>query len=202
MPLSRKLLIIGSIVIALGLLWPGVTLPVLTLSGSIEKSELADLGINMLAGEDPTSQTRQILSSLSMFMGLDQLEGQVQAYHSTRSIWGTATELANTDNLFVAALIVFFSIIIPTTKLLLQALALVINLPQLLWLNSALSKWSMTDVFVMALLVSYMAGSASGKMGDLLIMQAHLEPGFYYFLGYCLFSIIAGSLTLRSVANS
>ncbi|MCX2981021.1 paraquat-inducible protein A [Halieaceae bacterium IMCC14734] len=201
MPLARKLLIISSIVIALGLLWPGITLPVLTLSGSIEKSELADLGIDMLAGEDPTSQTRQILNSLSMFMGLDQLEGQVQAYHSTRSIWGTATELAKTDNLFVAALIVLFSVIIPTTKLLLQALALLINRPQLLWLNSVLSKWSMTDVFVMALLVSYMAGSASGKMGDLLIMEAQLEPGFYYFLGYCLFSIVAGSLTTKRVFN-
>lgn len=201
MPVTRQLLLIGSIIIALCLLWPGVTQPVLTLSGSIEKSELAELGIDLLAGEDPTSQARQILTSLSIFMGLDQLQGQVQAYQSTRSIWGTARELAVTDNLFVAALIVLFSVIIPTTKLLLQALALLINRPRLLWLNSVLSKWSMADVFVMALLVSYMAGSASGKMGDLLIMQAQLEPGFYYFLGYCLFSIIAGGLAVKRVNN-
>ena len=50
----------------------------------------------------------------------------------------------------------------------------------------------MADVFVMGLLVAYMAGSASGQMGDLLTMHAALEPGFYYFLAYCLFSIAAG----------
>lgn len=46
----------------------------------------------------------------------------------------------------------------------------------------------------MALLVAYMAGSASGKMGDMLIMQAQLEVGFYWFLAYCLFSIAASAL--------
>jgi len=51
----------------------------------------------------------------------------------------------------------------------------------------------MADVFLMSLLVAYMAGSASGKEGELLIMTAQLEVGFYYFLAYCLFSIAAGS---------
>ena len=39
-----------------------------------------------------------------------------------------------------------------------------------------------------------MAGSASGQMGDMLTMDAALEPGFYFFLAYCLFSIVAGGL--------
>ena len=41
----RKLLTLGLILVALGLLYPGVTQPVLTLTGHIEKSEIAELGI-------------------------------------------------------------------------------------------------------------------------------------------------------------
>ncbi len=83
-------------------------------------------------------------------------------------------------------------------KLLLQGASVV--LPQaslrrpLLQLNAVLSKWSMADVFVMGLLVAYMAGSASGQMGELLYTDARLEPGFYFFLGYCLFSIAVSGL--------
>jgi hypothetical protein len=187
------------IVIALGLLYPGVTLPVLTLTGTIEKSAVAELGIGMLAGESADSQTRQMLTAISSFMGLDQIEGQLQVYSTTRSIWGTARELGRTGNMLVATLIVLFSVVIPTFKLLLQLVALVV--PQaslrgsLLWINAVLSKWSMADVFVMGLLVAYMAGSASEQMGEMLTMDARLEQGFYFFLAYCLFSVaISGFL--------
>lgn len=202
MSFKRKLLCLVLIVIALGLLYPGVTQPVLTLTGTIEKSRLAELGIDMIAGEGADQQTRQMLSAISSFLGFDQIEGQLEAYHNTRSIWGTVDELARTGNLPVALLIVLFSLVIPVFKLLLQAVALVV--PQgdvqrpMLWLNAALSKWSMADVFVMGMLVAYMAGSASGQMGDMLTMDAALEPGFYYFLAYCLFSIAAGTVMYRS----
>jgi hypothetical protein len=202
---SRKFLTLGLILVALGLLYPGVTQPVLTLTGHIEKSEIAELGIELIAGDSANSQTRQMLTMLSGFMGLDRIEGQMEAYRNTRSIWGTAAELARTGNLPVSILIVFFSLVIPTFKLLLQAVSLFVGSAALrgpmLSLNAALSKWSMADVYVMAMLVAYMAGSASGHMGDLLIMNATLEPGFYFFLAYCLFSIAATSL-LREPASS
>ena len=202
MSFKRKLLCLVLIVIALGLLYPGVPPPVLPLPGPIEKSRLAELGIDMIAGEGADQQTRQMLSAISSFLGFDQIESQLEAYHNTRSIWGTVDELARTGNLPVALLIVLFSLVIPVFKLLLQAVALVV--PQsdvqrpMLWLNAALSKWSMADVFVMGMLVAYMAGSASGQMGDMLTMDAALEPGFYYFLAYCLFSIAAGTVMYRS----
>jgi hypothetical protein len=197
MSTARKLASLAIIAMALGLLYPGVTEPVLTLSGTIEKSRLAELGIDLLAGEGADSQTRQMLTAISRFMGFDQIEGEMLAYQSTRSIWGTATELADTGNQFVAVLIILFSVVIPSTKLSLQAVALLLSGSRvrqpLLWVNGVLSKWSMTDVFVMALLVAYMAGSASGKMGDMLAMHAQLEVGFYWFLAYCLFSIAASA---------
>jgi uncharacterized paraquat-inducible protein A len=145
---------------------------------------------------------RGMLTAFSSFLGFDQIEGQLEAYHNTRSIWGTVDELARTGNLPVALLIVFFSLVVPVFKLLLQAVTLVLPRGELrrplLWLNAALSKWSMADVFVMGMLVAYMAGSASGQMGDMLTMHAALEPGFYYFLAYCLFSVAAGIALLNA----
>ena len=198
MSLKRKLLVLLFIVVALGLLYPGITQPVLTLTGTVEKSKIAELGIELIAGEGADAQTRQMLTAISSFLGFDQIEGQLEAYNNTRSVWGTVEELSRSGNLPVAFLIVFFSLVIPVFKLLLQSCSLFIERADLrgplLTLNAALSKWSMSDVFVMGLLVAYMAGSASGQMGDLLTMYASLEPGFYYFLAYCLFSIVAGIL--------
>ena len=202
MSMQRRLLVLLLIVVSVALLYPGVTQPVMTLTGTLEKSMVAELGIDMVAGEDADPQTRQMLSMFSSFLGFDQMEGQITAYQTTRSIWGTVNELATTGNLPVAFLIVFFSVIIPLLKLCLQATALVLPKSQwrapLWWLNARLSKWSMADVFVMALLVAYMAGSASGQMGDMLTMSSELAVGFYYFLAYCLFSIVAGSLMVES----
>ncbi|WP_279253524.1 paraquat-inducible protein A [Candidatus Seongchinamella marina] len=202
MSMQRRLLVLLLIVVSVALLYPGVTQPVMTLTGTLEKSMVAELGIDMVAGEDADPQTRQMLSMFSSFLGFDQMEGQITAYQTTRSIWGTVNELATTGNLPVAFLIVFFSVIIPLLKLCLQATALVLPKSQwrapLWWLNARLSKWSMADVFVMAMLVAYMAGSASGQMGDMLTMSSELEVGFYYFLAYCLFSIAAGSLMVES----
>ena len=121
---SHKLLTLVVIVAALGLLYPGVTQPVLTLSGSIEKSKIATLGIDMLAGEDADASTRQMLTMFSSMLGLDRVEGQLEAYSSTRSIMGTVDELASTGNLLVAFLIVFFSLVIPVFKLLLLLVSL------------------------------------------------------------------------------
>lgn len=197
MTTRRKIFAFIIIICALGLLYPGVTQPILTLTGSIEKSKVAALGIDMIAGENADSQSRQMLSMFSGLLGLDQVEGELQAYKTTRSILGTVDELARTGNLLVAFLVMFFSIVIPVFKLLLVLVSVCVSGTTvsrfLLNVNSTLSKWSMADVFLMSLLVAYMAGSASGKEGELLIMTAQLEVGFYYFLAYCLFSIAAGS---------
>jgi hypothetical protein len=204
MNLKRKLLTIALIIAALGFLYPGITQPVLSLSGTVENSRIAELGITMIAGEDADDRTRQFLSSMSAFLGFDRIEGQMEVYSRSRSIWGTVAALASTGNLLVALLIVTFSVVIPCFKLLLQSASLFITRVDfrrpLLWLNASLSKWSMADVFVMALLVAFLAGSAADQTGDILTMHARLGPGFYYFLAYCLFSIVAGIMLSRSEA--
>lgn len=193
----RKLACLLCIVAACALLYPGVTQPVLTLSGDIPRSELAEFGMEAIAGKDADSQSRQMLNMISQFLGLDRLEGSIEVYRQTRSISGFAGELARQGNLLVAALIVVFSMIVPVGKMFILAGAMFsppILAEPLLRINAALSKWSMADVFVIALLVAFMAGRASGHAGELLRMHAELGPGFYYFLAYCLFSIAAGAL--------
>lgn len=194
---TRKLACLLCIVAALALLYPGIAQPVLTLSGDIQRSDLADFGMDVLAGGETDSQSRQMLHMISQFLGLDRLEGSIEVYRETRSIAGFAGELARQGNVLVAALIVVFSMIVPVGKMLILAgatLAPAAVAEPLLRINAALSKWSMADVFVIALLVAFMAGRASGHAGELLQMHAELGPGFYYFLAYCLFSIAAGAL--------
>ena len=197
-----------SIVLALGLLIPGVTQPVLTLTGTMDKAELVELGIDLASGENASAGRRQMISGLSRMLGLDQVEGEMQAYAVTRSIWGAVTELAGNGNVLVAILIMLFSIVIPSLKLLMQLGYVALPAVTLRnWLQKAvgaLSKWSMADVFVMSLIVAFLAGRAQGELGDLLLMESSLEAGFYWFLGYCLFSIASshlfGALIERSEA--
>ncbi|HDZ31836.1 MAG TPA: paraquat-inducible protein A [Pseudoalteromonas sp.] len=193
----RNWLSVISVVVALCLLFPGITKPVLTIEGNIDKSKLAQAGIEMLA-EEGDGRTRSMLMMFSNMLGLDKLEGEISAYNKTQSILGTVKELASNNNLFVAALVGLFSIIIPSLKLLLQLLYCCLPLngfkQKLGLVICALSKWSMVDVFVIALIVTYLAGNAHGKSGELLVMNAQFGEGFWYFSAYCIFAIIASNL--------
>ena len=200
----RSLFSVLSVIIALGLLLPGVTQPVLTLEGRIDKSKLAETGINMLADEGDRN-TRNMLMMASSMLGLDKLEGEISAYQKTRSIWGTVQELAKNNNHLVAALVGLFSIVIPTAKLLMQLLHCFLPMNRFKQIIGqviqGLSKWSMVDVFVIALIVTYLAGNADGQMGELINMHAELGVGFWYFTGYCLFAIAASHLIKVEVKN-
>ncbi|NMF49240.1 paraquat-inducible protein A [Pseudoalteromonas arctica] len=193
----RNWLSVISVVVALCLLFPGITKPVLTIEGNIDKSKLAQAGIEMLA-EEGDGRTRSMLMMFSNMLGLDKLEGEISAYKKTQSILGTVKELASNNNLFVAALVGLFSIVIPSLKLLLQLLYCCLPLngfkQKLGLVICALSKWSMVDVFVIALIVTYLAGNAHGKSGELLVMNAQFGEGFWYFSAYCIFAIIASNL--------
>ena len=193
----RNFLSVVSVVIALCLLFPGITKPVLTIEGNIDKSKLAQAGIEMLA-EEGDSRTRSMLMMFSNMLGLDKLEGEISAYSKTQSIYGTITDLANNNNLLVAALVGLFSVVVPSLKLLLQLLYCCLPVNRLKQVCGsivcALSKWSMVDVFVIALIVTYLAGNAHAKSGELLVMNAQFGEGFWYFSGYCIFTVIASYL--------
>ena len=68
---------------------------------------------------------------------------------------------------------------------------------------AAIAKWSMADVFVVALFIMYLAAEATQTpSGDpdaapLLAFDASFGPGFYWFAAYCLFSLAPQQYTAR-----
>lgn len=142
-----------------------------------------------------------MLNMVSSLLGLNSLKGEVEVLQKTRSIWGTVTELYTTGNGLVAALVMLFSVVIPALKLsLMLAQQCVSSIGLKLRVNAlvnALAKWSMADVFVVALIITFMAGNASGGMEEMLKTQAQFENGFYFFTAYCILSILSGYLVRR-----
>jgi uncharacterized paraquat-inducible protein A len=89
----------------------------------------------------------------------------------------------------VAGLVLLFGVVVPVVKGVLLALAA-------LWRNElgryrlfifvrSISKWAMADVFAMGVYVAYLAGKAAENL------DAEIRIGFYYFVGYCLVSLLA-----------
>lgn len=123
---------ISLVLISLILLIPGVTEPMLTMTGTIEKSQLLDTGKDMLTQnltEDSRANTRGILDVAASLFGLDTLEGEVEVFRNSRSIIDTIVALYQSHNLIVAMLVGLFSIVIPAVKLI-TMLILLLPVPQ------------------------------------------------------------------------
>ncbi|MBP7664969.1 MAG: paraquat-inducible protein A [Shewanella sp.] len=198
----KSLFPIFIIFLSLALLIPGVTQPILSISGSIDKAKLAEQGIEQVAQSfDEDSGRDSARGMVSGLLGFNSLKGEVQVLQKTRSIWGTVTELYHSGNGLVAGLVMLFSVVVPALKLsLMLAQQCVSSIGLKLRINAvvnALAKWSMADVFVIALIITFMAGNASGGMGEMLKTQAQFENGFYFFTAYCILSILSGFLVRR-----
>lgn len=188
----RSKLSVLTMLVALGLLIPGISLPILSLSGTVDKEAMVEIGMQTLA-EDPNvpgimvSLTEQLVSQLD-------LRGEIPAYSKTRSIIGTVQELFDAKQWLVGFLIALFSIIVPLVKVLLMLLAKVLAIKYALIANAiirVISKWSMADVFVVAIIVAYLAANATRQTEELFTLTANFGEGFYYFLGYCLLSVFS-----------
>lgn len=123
------------------------------------------------------------------------LLGEVVFQYESRSIAGTARHLASGGNLLVASLLFLFSVVIPVAKLLLSFVALsgfTQRARQFALKNIRLiGKWSMTDVFVVAILLAFLSTESKS------FTDASLGPGLYFFAGYGLLSLIGGQLLIK-----
>jgi len=193
---------IGLILLLLSyaLLLPGLSKPMLTVTGTVEKSDLLDLGKEMLA----ESETKMGLVGDMAKVIINNLEvsGSVVAFDKTRSILGTVRDLFDGGNILVAFLIVTFSVLIPVFKGFITLIALLDISPstksKLSFFSSSISKWSMADVFVIAIFVSYLAAIGIRENTGLVKFSSTLGTGFYFFLGYCLLSIVASNLLAKA----
>jgi uncharacterized paraquat-inducible protein A len=135
------------------------------------------------------------------------------------SLLQTIQELWKDDRLLVAGLIFLFSVCIPLIKSLLVSWAYFNKDSELerkiYGLVSQIGKWSMADVFVVAIFLAMLSTNHSetadskalvlfGFKMDLMISSETLSSvgaGFYYFMSYCLLSLIASQLSQSSLSN-
>ena len=138
---------------------------------------------------------------------LGTIEGKV--LDDTRSILGTIRELYDDDKRLVAGLIFLFSVIVPAAKGALVLLALcrqhAASSSRLAEFVRRIGKWSMADVMVVAVLLAFLSTnhqedsiteslSVLGMKLDVQLssqMISGLEPGYWWFAGYCIVSLVA-----------
>ena len=229
---SNRWGVLALVAVSMVLLMPGLFLPVLTIRGVLTSEGIAQMTPVVLDKglDDETMKTLKglmnpgMLSLLQMTGGdlkksiIDQLAprltealktgvGQIEVYTQTRSILGAVRNLYQVGSPIPATLILLFSVVVPLTKALLVVLATFTrdaNLRQrVLDFVTAIGKWSMADVFVVALFITYLAAEASQTVpgqataAPLMAFDATFGPGFYWFAAYCLFSLASQQHTAR-----
>ncbi|MBI3996415.1 MAG: paraquat-inducible protein A [Candidatus Omnitrophica bacterium] len=135
-----------------------------------------------------------VLSTALLFIGLSLplLYSQKMFWKSTYSVWAGVVALWQQNELALAAILFFFSIVFPIVKLIGLATIWFLRLPDehravlLHWLG-VLGKWSMLDVFVVAILIVLV------KLGPFVKIEPRL--GVYVFAA----AIAASMLTTMYV---
>lgn len=170
-----KLAAVLIVIVSTSMLVPGIFLPVMSLSN-----------------------TTEIDAKIKSF--------SIESDKKERSIMGTVQDLYKSDRNIVATAILTFSVIIPFFKIILILLSVFASSPQvqqtMRTIQQLISKWSMADVFIVAITLVYLSTNQAGstkefevtmlgmvlpvKVTSLIISE--LGKGFYFFLAYCLIS--------------
>ena len=132
----------------------------------------------------------------------------------------TLIQMGRPEMTLVGVLVILFSVVFPALKML--ALGASLFRPALLRTNRLvkllafeLSKWSMADVMVLAIFMSFVAfngvnGSAWDGLRDVPNVQqvliptnaSRILPGYYLFIGFCVSSILLSRKLERGIAAS
>lgn len=135
--------------------------------------------------------------------GIKTFEGTI--FSTSRSILETSKNLINNDKIFVGIMILTFSCIVPLIKtlLLLSLHSKKLSNKKIKVILNAISKWSMADVFVVAIFLVFLATDGVNTLQEEkfsmigmslnvkvnALMTSEFQNGFYFFLSYCLVSI-------------
>lgn len=228
------LLLVGSI----GLLIPGLFAPVLTIRGVLTRDGIAQIAPTMLQ-QGLSDETLAVLKSVmnptivafieatggdvrksvldkltpQITASLQKSVGEVEVYAQTRSIVGSVQRLYEVGSPVPATLILLFSVIVPLSKAALVTWAVFLSdaraRQHTLRFVETIAKWSMADVFVVALFIAFLAAQASATPTQganaspaLIAFSAHFGAGFYWFAAYCVFSLASQQFTARLAASS
>jgi hypothetical protein len=230
---SRRLAVLGLLVVSIGLLIPGLLAPVLTIRGVLKPDGVA-LVAPLLLEKGLNDDTVKVLTSMmnpamivllkttggdvrkmvidkltpQLTAALKQNVTEIEVYEQTRSIAGSVRRLYTVGSPLPATLILLFSVVVPLGK---GALVLWSAFTaddarrrRTLRFVELIAKWSMADVFVVALFIAYLAAQASqARPGDantapaLVAFTASFGAGFYWFLSYCVFSLASQQFSSR-----
>ena len=214
------------------MLIPGLFSPVLTIRGVLTRDGISQVAPMMLErglNDDtitalkgmmnPTviglleatgGDLRQLIIdkvSPALTASLRQNVGEVEVFLQTRSIVGSVRRLYEVGSPVPATLILLFSVIVPFVKMALvgwATFAAPARRQRTLAFVETIAKWSMADVFVVALFITYLAAIASQSSADagppVVAFTAQFGAGFYWFAAYCLFSLASQQLTARVLA--
>lgn len=183
-------------ILSICFLIPGITQPLMTIKATINKQQVFDMATNALV--EQTKGNIFIENILNSVVSQFKFEGSVEVFESTRSLVETMEQLISDGHVIVGVLIGIFGVVIPCIKIFLTLLSMTLQGKhakyKLLLTSSFLSKWSMSDVYVMAILVAFFSINANEHAINTVQMNAELGIGFYYFAAYCLLAIMAGQL--------
>lgn len=226
---ARRGLVLAGLVVTIGVLIPGLVLPVIHLRGVLDPEGVAGLAPQLLeqglSDETVASLRPMINPALLPFIEFTPggLRGalvatlgpqisqaltqgpEIEVYQQTRSILGSVRQLYRVGSATAATLILLFSVIVPFTKALLVVWAIFRRDPErrrrTLRFVEIIAKWSMADVFAVALFIAYLAAvasqTASGGAAQVVSFAATFGAGFYWFAAYCLASLAHQQITAR-----
>ena len=168
------------------------------------------------AGKKGTAEAKQLVvryfcytSLILFFVGVastalsviafneNTVTGQVIFKFDSKGIGTTILKLFGSGNIILGLLILLFSIVLPLAKVGLMLFASYTSgavHERTVKVVKAVGKWSMADVFVIAVLLALFAIDGD-KLTD-----AKTGPGLYFFAAYCLLSMWA-SLWLASIEH-
>jgi hypothetical protein len=236
-PQSNRLVVLTLLVCSVGLLIPGLFAPVLTIRGVLTKEGITQV-VPVMLEQGLNDETVAVLKSMmnptvvafieatggdirklvieklgpQITASLQKGMTEVEVYEQTRSIVGAVRRLYEVGSPLPATLILLFSVIVPLTKAALVAWATFLAEGQrrarTLAFVETIAKWSMADVFVVALFIAYLAAQASATPTSgpnaapaMIAFTARFGAGFYWFTAYCLFSLASQQYTRRVAAG-
>jgi hypothetical protein len=209
---TRLNLTLGAFLLSLVLLVAGVTAPVITIRGVLMPEGLVEVVVDTMAAKAPpeeqvnfTGVGRQLKKhGITQFIGafIPMTESK-EVYVQTRSILGSVANLYKNGAWFAPTLILLFSICVPVSKaaLLYSALMHVEGRRRaaLLRIVNAIGKWSMADVFVVAIFIAYLAAKATVGTTQAVAFKSEFGIGFYFFAAYCIVALIGQQLANAAI---